>query len=423
MIVNWFNPVVYLYRNAIKHTHEFIADMQVVAAGADKAGYAMLLLNQTLNTASHQLVNPFFNHSFLKKRIMMLQKSRSQRIKLVKYGLSAPLFALMIILSSATMNNNKAVAAINKTAEKVLATKAESSLATTVSNVNDAIVNEMQQAKVMGKVLADTIPAKKGEVFTQVEKSPEFPGGIQAFGRFLGANIRYPKKMRDNGVQGRVIATFIVEKDGTLSGVKALKDLGYGSAEEAVRVLKLSPKWHAGAQNGKAVRVQYTVPIQFALDGGTPQKIGVATKPTGLNEVVVVGYGKPDTARFSGITGKDLLYKINGREITQAEFKAIPAEQISSINVIRDAAVKAGDRGKDGIIEVTTKSNNTITIKSTGQANQPLYVLDGKPITGDEMKGIDPNSIQSINVLKDDAATKIYGEKAKHGVILITSKK
>ncbi|RYZ97336.1 MAG: hypothetical protein EOP47_21905, partial [Sphingobacteriaceae bacterium] len=115
MILNWFNPIVYFYRRAIKHIHEFIADSQVIYSGTDEAGYAMLLLNHTVNIPPHNLVNQFFNHSLLKQRIMMLQKNRSQRIKLVKYGLSAPLFVLMLVLSSATVNKTDAA---NKIAAK-----------------------------------------------------------------------------------------------------------------------------------------------------------------------------------------------------------------------------------------------------------------------------------------------------------------
>jgi beta-lactamase regulating signal transducer with metallopeptidase domain len=72
MIINWFNPVVYLYRFAIKHIHEFIADEQALLHGTSKADYALLLLSQTFNAPTHRLVNPFFNHSLLKQRIMML---------------------------------------------------------------------------------------------------------------------------------------------------------------------------------------------------------------------------------------------------------------------------------------------------------------------------------------------------------------
>ena len=101
MVINWFNPVVYLYRLAIKHIHEFIADRQAIKSGTNKEDYALLLLSQTFNAPAHQLVNPFYNHSLLRQRIIMMQKNNSNRMALIKYGLSVPLFVLMLILSSA----------------------------------------------------------------------------------------------------------------------------------------------------------------------------------------------------------------------------------------------------------------------------------------------------------------------------------
>lgn len=103
------------------------------------------------------------------------------------------------------------------------------------------------------------------QIFTAVENQPDFPGGMQAFYKYLGNNIRYPAVARENNVQGRVFVTFVVEKDGSLTDIKVMRGIGSGCDEEAVRVLKKSPKWKAGIQNGRPVRVQYSVPIAFNL--------------------------------------------------------------------------------------------------------------------------------------------------------------
>jgi protein TonB len=102
-------------------------------------------------------------------------------------------------------------------------------------------------------------------IFTNVEVLPTFPGGLEKFGQFLGRNLRYPPIARENGVQGRVYCTFVVEKDGSLTDIKVTRGIGGGCDEEAVRVLKSSPKWNPGVQNGRNVRVSYTVPIFFQL--------------------------------------------------------------------------------------------------------------------------------------------------------------
>jgi protein TonB len=103
------------------------------------------------------------------------------------------------------------------------------------------------------------------QIFTAVEQAPTFPGGDGAFGKYLGKNIRYPAIARENNVQGRVVLTFVVERDGSLTDIKVLRSLGSGTDEEAVRVLKASPKWKPGIQNGRPVRVQYSIPVNFTL--------------------------------------------------------------------------------------------------------------------------------------------------------------
>lgn len=103
------------------------------------------------------------------------------------------------------------------------------------------------------------------QIFAAVEVSPSFPGGEGAFAKYLNKNIRYPAVARENNVQGRVVLTFVVERDGSLTDIKVIRSLGSGTDDEAMRVLKASPKWKPGIQNGKPVRVQYSIPVSFAL--------------------------------------------------------------------------------------------------------------------------------------------------------------
>jgi protein TonB len=103
------------------------------------------------------------------------------------------------------------------------------------------------------------------QIFTNVEVLPTFPGGIEQFGKFLSKNLRYPPVARDAGIQGRVFCQFVVEKDGSLTDIKVVRGIGGGCDEEAVRVLKNSPRWNPGVQNGRNVRVSYTIPIFFQL--------------------------------------------------------------------------------------------------------------------------------------------------------------
>ncbi|MFY0607273.1 MAG: energy transducer TonB [Cyclobacteriaceae bacterium] len=103
------------------------------------------------------------------------------------------------------------------------------------------------------------------EVFTIVEDQPEFPGGMAAFYKFVGDNMDYPSQARRMGIEGRVYVQFVVDKDGTVTEVKAVKGIGAGCDEEAEKVLKMSPKFKPGKQRGRSVKVRMVLPIIFKL--------------------------------------------------------------------------------------------------------------------------------------------------------------
>jgi len=105
------------------------------------------------------------------------------------------------------------------------------------------------------------------EIFTVVEDAPSFPGGDEARIKYLQNNIKYPQMARESGIQGTVYITFVVERDGKVTNVKILRGIGGGCDEEAIRVIEKMPKWHAGKQRGKPVRVQFNMPIKFTLQG------------------------------------------------------------------------------------------------------------------------------------------------------------
>lgn len=90
-----------------------------------------------------------------------------------------------------------------------------------------------------------------------IKVQPEFPGGLKAFYDYMASNYRIPKA----DIHGKVFLTFIVEKDGSITDIKILRDIGYGTGEEAVRLLKESPKWSPGELDGRKVRVQFSLPI------------------------------------------------------------------------------------------------------------------------------------------------------------------
>ncbi|MFI5451173.1 TonB family protein [Pedobacter sp. UC225_61] len=472
-IITWFNPVIYFYKKSIKNIHEYLADEAAAKFQGDKETYALLLLSQAFGVKPNTLMNGFFTKSLIKKRIFMLHKQRSKKTAILKYGLFVPLFALTLVLSSATIRKNNQILAVAdqiplNDASSVVnqAIKAPLSVvnlapalkldqvevqdlvtkSTVISPSNkdgdlekentnswnnfykflgdgikypaDAVKKKIQgnlvvnfaisRGKVTDLVVQDelgggcdeeviqqisnyddffqkdgnyclkvtfklegadsqfkneevTLPegyrvlqgmlitgfAPKEETvdnrvynFVAMENPPSYPGGVGAFYKFLANNIKYPLLASDNEIQGTVYVSFTVEKDGSLNDIKVDRKLGYGTDEEAVRVLKLSKRWNPGMQNGRVVRVKYNIPIKFSF--------------------------------------------------------ASEKQQV----------------------------NSTILFKNySNDKTPPLIVLDGELKDGVLLKDLDPKTIAEISVLKGASATALYGKSGENGAILITSKK
>lgn len=138
---------------------------------------------------------------------------------------------------------------------------------TEVQEVNIASSEELGQ-QVEIKYVPQEIEEEEPEeqtIFEVVEEAPEFPGGMTALMQFLSKNIKYPTIAQENGVQGRVICQFVVNRDGTIVDVKVIRGVDAYLDKEAVRVIQSMPKWKPGKQRGKAVRVRYTLPVMFRL--------------------------------------------------------------------------------------------------------------------------------------------------------------
>lgn len=380
-IINWFNPVVYFYRLAIKHIHEFIADEQALENGTTKTEYALLLLSQTLKAPAHELVTPFFNHSLLKRRIIMLQKSRSTYMALLKYGLSAPLFMMMLVLSSAAIIKSRPLKLLNHTVAEIFSTPAGFTGTSKIVKKNVTLAEDKSAVKKMipadsvseaNVPVRDNIPEARSATASEVhsdhvmltfEREPQFKGGMLRFYQFLALNLRYPEKMLRYDIQGNVIISLTVEKDGSLSDIKSVKDVGYGSAEEAIRVLKRSPKWLPGYQNGEPVRVRYMLPISFNLkkadSGETVSKVTFNYK---AEEPELARYvEKKDTSRkFNMILGNDFdfnssaLYLLDGKLVPDLDH--VDFNKVASMRLIRhlpknsEYVTKYGEKALNGVV-------------------------------------------------------------------------
>jgi len=109
------------------------------------------------------------------------------------------------------------------------------------------------------------LPQDDNKVYDNVEHAPQYKGGMNQFYRYLAKTVKYPAEAREKKIQGKVLVSFVIEKNGSLADVKAKSKFGHGLEEEAVRAIRNSPKWKPGMQKGKPVRVMYTVPVNFTL--------------------------------------------------------------------------------------------------------------------------------------------------------------
>ncbi|MDR2907615.1 MAG: energy transducer TonB [Bacteroidales bacterium] len=130
---------------------------------------------------------------------------------------------------------------------------------------------ETDQEEVAEVYIAPVVEAEEEapeeQIFQVVEENPGYPGGEQARQEYLGNNIKYPAIARESGIAGTIYITFVVERDGSITDVKVVRGIGGGCDEEAIRVVQGMPKWAPGKQRGKAVRVQFMMPIKFTLAG------------------------------------------------------------------------------------------------------------------------------------------------------------
>jgi protein TonB len=130
---------------------------------------------------------------------------------------------------------------------------------------DDAGISAVDNPSELKVIEQPKVEEKTYELF-DIQKPPSFPGGEAELMKFLAKNIEYPSLAKENNIQGVVALTFVVGKDGSVSDVQIVKDIGGGCGKEAVRVVKTMPKWSAGEANGNPVKVRFTLPVRFRLD-------------------------------------------------------------------------------------------------------------------------------------------------------------
>ena len=250
-IVQWFNPIVWLYRKSIKQNHEFLADKGSLDKGFSMEKYQEVLL-QNYSFLSFGLANSF-NHSLTFKRLIMMKKNNSNKKSVVKLIVLLPLLLASVYFISCSKDN-----------QSIKESNTEN-LSRDLKSVNEELEEEFKSDSKEVVVVTNRQIEPGEKVFDMVEVAPEFPGGELELRKFIAINVKYPSQAKKKGIQGKVYVKFVVDKTGAVSNVEVVRSVDPLLDAEAVRVLSSLPDWTPGENEGKPVNVHFTVPINFQL--------------------------------------------------------------------------------------------------------------------------------------------------------------
>ena len=227
----WFNPFAWLMMRELRAVQEFQADAASVGA-CGRDDYLHLLYRQVTGHGYGHITNNFQSIN-IKNRIVMMNKSKT-RFGAWKVLAALPVAALLLTVGCKPAADKNVV---------------QEEIPFEASNVDQS----------------EPLDANTDEVFEMVEVAPEFPGGTEALYKYLAGNVKYPEKAKADGTEGRVLVSFVVEKDGSVTDAKVMRSVSDEVDAEALRVVQGMPKWTPGMQQGTPVRVHYNLPITFKL--------------------------------------------------------------------------------------------------------------------------------------------------------------
>ncbi|WP_297070365.1 M56 family metallopeptidase [uncultured Duncaniella sp.] len=304
-IFQWYNPAAWLMREELKTVHEYQADSAVLASGVCARDYQMLLIKKAVGARFPSLANSL-NHSKLKKRITMMYNQKSPASRRLRGLALVP--ALGVALAVANLDAVASVLADTSDAtmietpvetlpdvpvespqlEEIVVVSYKSNENSSDSQTASPAAESRESMKpVTGS--ADALLADGGQVYKKVEKMPQYPGGEVELMKYVATNIRYPEAAAKAQTQGRVIAQFVVQKDGSIGDVNVIRSVSPECDAEAERVIKSLPKFTPGTVGGKPVAVWYTIPITFRLTSGSSKTAEVTSSaapsaPSAVND-------------------------------------------------------------------------------------------------------------------------------------------
>jgi TonB family protein len=325
--IQWFNPFAWMLRKAIRENHEFLADRAVLDAGQSVSEYQKMLLYQVMGTKFD--LGTGFGYSLTKKRFKMMKTRVNKKSMLLSGLLTTLLFAGILFVAATELTTRDLVypepTGMNET-EKLPATEPDD-------------------------------PQK--EVFMVVEVMPQHPGGTKGLQKYLSENIKYPPEAQKKGIQGKVFVGFVIDENGNVTDAKVVRSVDPLIDAEALRVVNGMQKWTPGKQRGKAVKVAFTLPINFALNDKAEAS---------------------DGARVNGgkMTISEREIKTEGtKTLVKARVVDDTNKPLSGASVIIDKTTNGTITDKDGFFKLTLDDpNQTINISYVGKKSISMKVME-----------------------------------------------
>lgn len=255
-ILQWFNPVVWLYERALKEVHEYLADESVLNQGQHKGTYQALLVNQAIGGPVFSLTNNF-NQSLIKKRILMMTKMKTPRLAQLKVLIILPLLLLILVAFADPKAVVKPI--VQKGNELILSVyQPVKERRDTINKSNSDTIKQTAFHFQTGQLVSG-----EGATPQIADKLPEFPGGSEALFKFQLENIKYPAEAQMNKVDGTVLVKFTVDYQGKVTDPQILQGIGSGCDQEVLRWVRSLPYWTPAQKDGKNVSVYYLMTIGF----------------------------------------------------------------------------------------------------------------------------------------------------------------
>lgn len=353
----WYNPAAWLLKRELQTVHEYEADEAVLSAGVDATHYQMLLIRKAVGERLFSMANNL-NHNSLKKRITMMKIKRTNPMQKAKIAFVLPLAAITVAafasqkvenLSEKVEQESEAFSSVSD--NPVVRAVGETAHFAAVKVQEDKALEEASSMA----MASDTAETKSGKEFPCIpETFPQFPGGHIALFEYLSKNIKFPKSKENEDVKVRVVTTFTVEKDGSITHAKIVRSQGEAFDNEALRVINGMPKWIPGTQNGKAVRVEYTLPITFSTTDSDKKIKSVRTIDMNDNGGKQPE-GKVVSRKAEMFSSEDFVLVVNGKVVEA--LNGIKPSDIEKVDVKKDAETmkKYNVEDKQGVMFISTK--------------------------------------------------------------------